>query len=189
MWIWCRCSDCRNPGDARYSGKLAAMGTGDMDRRYGSPLSRILVKLCACLGFVECRACLCSFHSMQTVTDQLLHSWTASNASFLSPNQLLWCGDLTPASAPPPPGAGLALLTLFFFLSFLHPTQFCVDLYIPFCWLEASSWVMWATEIYAEEWRDPTYKLEVLLSCFVARKRGPGEDAKDTLWARKDEIL
>lgn len=52
MWIWCRCSDCRNPGDARYSGKLAAMGTGDTDRRYGSPLSRVLVKLCACLGYV-----------------------------------------------------------------------------------------------------------------------------------------
>lgn len=42
-----------------------------------------------------------------------------------------------------------------------------------------------ATEICAEEWHDPTYKLQGLLSCFVARKRGPGEDAKDTLWARR----
>ena len=87
MWIWCRCSDCGDPGDTRYSGKLAAMGTGDIDRRYGSLLSRVLVKLCACLGYVGL-VCVV-LYSMQTVTDQLLHSWTASNASFLSPNQLL----------------------------------------------------------------------------------------------------
>ena len=44
---------------------------------------------------------LCGSHSIQTVTDQLLHSLTASNAS-LHPKQCPKCGGLTPASVPSP---------------------------------------------------------------------------------------
>ena len=51
------------------------------------------------------------------------------------PNQLLWCGDLNPGSAPQTPRCRLVLFTVFLcFPSFLHSTEFCVDLCIPFRW-------------------------------------------------------
>ena len=55
----------------------------------------------------------------------------ASNASLLS-QQTAW--DPTLASPPPLPGAGQVLLTVLFFSSFLHPSEFCVELYIPVWW-------------------------------------------------------
>lgn len=75
--------------------------------------------------------CLCGSHSIQTITGQLLHSPTASDAYALSQTlALLWGSH--PASVPPPPGEGPVPLTLFFFHSFLHPNELCMDLYIPF---------------------------------------------------------
>ena len=51
------------------------------------------------------------------------------------PNQLLWCGDLNPGSAPQSPRCRLVLFTIFLcFPSFLHSTKFCVDLCILFRW-------------------------------------------------------
>lgn len=51
---------------------------------------------------------------------------------FLLPQQAAW--DPTLASPPPLPGAGQVLLTLLFFSSFLHPSEFCVELRIPVWW-------------------------------------------------------
>ena len=59
------------------------------------------------------------------------------------PKLLLLCGDLTPASVPPPFGSRSSLTLPLFFPSSLHPTNFCVDLYVPFWWLgilPALSW-------------------------------------------------
>lgn len=45
------------------------------------------------------------------------------------PNQLLWCGDLNPGSAPQSPRCRLVLFTVFLcFPSFLHSTKFCVGI-------------------------------------------------------------
>ena len=43
-------------------------------------------------------------------------------------------GDWTPGSVPHPQRAGPVLLTLLFFPWFLHPTEFCIILYILFHW-------------------------------------------------------
>ena len=50
------------------------------------------------------------------------------------PNNFPDMGILPPLQFPQPPGAGPVSLTLLFFSSFLHPTKFCMDLYIPIQW-------------------------------------------------------
>ena len=62
---------------------------------YQGPVS--LFRVCR----AEVRNCLCGSHPIQTVTDELLHSPTASNAYFLSQTiVLMW--ESAPASVPPP---------------------------------------------------------------------------------------
>ena len=76
---------------ARIAGTLVIPGTQGSWQLWGQEIWLASITRSGevvCLAGI-CRACLCSFHSIQTVTDQLLRSWTASNASFLSPNQLL----------------------------------------------------------------------------------------------------
>ena len=97
--------------------------------------SRILVDLHFCPGCIGLRPRLCGSHSIQTVTYQLLHSPAVLNASprsqLIAPN----VGISPLLQLPHLLGARLSLLTLlFFFPSFLHPTEFCVALYIPFWW-------------------------------------------------------
>ena len=89
------------------------------------------------------RACLCSFNSIQTATDQLLHSWEPQMPPSLVPTN---CSDvgISPLLQLPRSQVQVSPAHPLLFLSFLHPTEFCVDLYIPFCWLRASSWVMWS---------------------------------------------
>lgn len=51
----------------------------------------------------------------------------------------LRCGNLSPVSAPPPRGAGLVLLSLFFLLpSVFHSTYLSLDPYNPFQWPRSS---------------------------------------------------
>ena len=141
MWIWCSCLDCRDPGDARNSGKLEAMGMGDTDMRYGSPPSRILVNLCVCLGYVGLVYVVFTPFRLPQIS-----CFTPDSLKCLlsqsQPIALMWGSH--PCFSSRAPRCKSVLLTLFFFLSSLHPTEFCVDRYIPFCWLRASSWVMWS---------------------------------------------
>lgn len=104
MRIRCRCSDCRDPGDARHSGKLAAMGTGDMAHLYHT----LWVKLCACLGYVG--ACLCSFHPFRLSQISCFTPREPQMPPFSVPTN---CSDvgISPLLQPPTPGAGPALLT------------------------------------------------------------------------------
>lgn len=69
-------------------------------------------------------------HSIQTVTDQLLHSQKPQMLHF-HPKQLPRCGDLTPASVPPLLRVRSSPVSLSSFSPyFLHPTEFYVVLYI-----------------------------------------------------------
>ena len=70
-----------------------------------------------------------------------LHSECHKSAASLSdsvrcfpsaPNNFPDVGILPLLQFPQPPGIGPVLLILLFLSSFLHPTKFCMDLYIPF---------------------------------------------------------
>ena len=52
----------------------------------------------------------------------------------LCPRLLVWCGDLTPASVPLPSELQVQSHSLSFSSSFLHPSEVCLNLYIPFQW-------------------------------------------------------
>ena len=81
-------------------------------------------------------ACLCSSHSVQIVTGELVHSPTASNDSPITVDSH-GGGDLSPGLQLPQPQvqAGPTCFPPYFpFLlvpSFLSPTEFCVDQDIP----------------------------------------------------------
>ena len=86
-----------------------------------------------------CKDCLCVSYSIQPISDQLLYSPTVSNASPLSQSIVSMSGS--DIRSPTSLSVGPLLATLLFFPSFLHPTKFCVDLYVPFQWsLPVFSW-------------------------------------------------
>ena len=60
--------------------------------------------------------CLCDFHSIETVTDHLLHSLTTSNASLLSQTVVLILGIWSLLEFPHLSGADPVLLTFLFFV-------------------------------------------------------------------------
>ena len=88
-------------------------------------------------GMKRCSmACLCGSHSVQTVTDLLAHSPTASNASPV-PVDSHGCGDLSPVLQPlhpqvqAVPTCSPPSFPFLFVPSFLCPTEFCMDPDIP----------------------------------------------------------
>ena len=82
--------------------------------------------------------CLCDSHSIQTLTDQLLHSQPQVPLlcplnSFLSlQGHPRW--DQTPASVPPPSEGRSSPTDSPLSPHFLHPTEFCVVLYSLLQW-------------------------------------------------------
>jgi len=78
--------------------------------------------------------CLCDSHSIQTITDHLLHSPQQPQIFPFCFNQLprMW-GSLSYFFSPTT-GCRLVLLTLLLFPSFLHPTKLCMEPYILFQW-------------------------------------------------------
>jgi len=72
-----------------------------------------------------------SLHS--DVTDELLHSPMAQMLPSI-PNVCPNVETSPPLQFPYPMVAGPVLLTLFFFPSFLHPTELLMSLYTPFQW-------------------------------------------------------
>ena len=74
------------------------------------------------------KVCLCSSHSIQTVTGELLHSPMAHMLP-LHPKCLPQCGDLTPTSVPPAHGCRFSPAHSLLSPSFLHPTELSMSLY------------------------------------------------------------
>ena len=71
--------------------------------------------------------------SIQKVTDQLIHSPTASNASSLSQTiALVW--ESHPCFSSFTFSVQVQSHSILFFPSFLHPIEYCMGLYISFWW-------------------------------------------------------
>ena len=94
-------------------------------------LSRGLMSLS--IVYMAMAYCLCDSHSIQSVTDQLLHSPTASNASLSQTAAPMWGSD---------PCFSFLILQMqvqscslsSFSSYFLCPAKFCMVLYIFFWW-------------------------------------------------------
>ena len=84
--------------------------------------------LSPCPGYVGPWHRFCGSLSIPTVTDQRLHSLTASKSSLLSQPVAPQAGP-SPCFSPPPLGTGSGLTPAPPLFPFAHPTKFCMDLW------------------------------------------------------------